>query len=240
MIDQAIVPFDLVLNVNRKIDVLNIGNEKNTVVVVDDVFENPQLLNEFAVSGSEFSKKDANFYPGLKKGLPAFYGELVLEALEQIVRESFNVPTAQLLIARSDLSLASFPQKQLHPLQCIPHFDTNTVKQFATLVYLSDPKLGGTGFYRHRSTGFEAVTEDRVSEYGNLLKQEGRVRGNVQQRYINGDSPLFERIASVEARYNRLVLYRSCLLHSGNIEQPESLTDDPRTGRLTSNAFICY
>jgi hypothetical protein len=37
---------------------------------------------------------------------------------------------------------------------------------------------------------------------------------------------------------NRLVVYRSCVLHSGHVPSPQVLTADPRAGRLTANVFL--
>ena len=45
-------------------------------------------------------------------------------------------------------------------------------------------------------------------------------------------------IGEVEARPDRLVLYRGRLLHSGVIPAPQALSDDPKTGRLTINMFL--
>lgn len=230
--------FNLSLNPDRKVQRLSVGQERNTVILIDDVFLNPEVLNEFALTKPDFSDEDAKFYPGLKKSLPALYGALVLEALTDILIEGFELSGEKLVVHQSDLSIATLAENQLHPLQCMPHVDRNSPQQFASLVYLGDPSFGGTGFYRHRSTGYEAVTEDKSENYGKVLVNE--VRGNLKQRYINGDTQLFERVGGVDARYNRLVCYRSNILHSGNIEKPEALTRDPRFGRLTANAFINY
>ena len=43
---------------------------------------------------------------------------------------------------------------------------------------------------------------------------------------------------AVEARPDRLVLYRGRLLHSGVIPEGASLSSDPAEGRLTINMFL--
>ena len=65
-----------------------------------------------------------------------------------------------------------------------------------------------------------------------------RARGPPPAAYIAGDTPLFERFEHVEARYNRALVYRSMLLHSGAIGPDASLSADPSTGRLTVTAFL--
>ena len=58
------------------------------------------------------------------------------------------------------------------------------------------------------------------------------------QAYINGDNDWFERIASIDAKFNRAIIFQGNLLHAGNINSKQSLIDDPQRGRLTANAFI--
>ena len=56
--------------------------------------------------------------------------------------------------------------------------------------------------------------------------------------YITGDTALFERTMTAEARYNRALLYPSYLLHSGAIAPDATLSPDPAIGRLTVTAFL--
>ena len=47
-----------------------------------------------------------------------------------------------------------------------------------------------------------------------------------------------EQIGAVEARPDRMALYRGRQLHSGIIPDPAALSDDPARGRLTINMFL--
>ena len=51
-------------------------------------------------------------------------------------------------------------------------------------------------------------------------------------------SPCFEKVLTIEPRYNRAIFYNGGIFHSGHIHMPELMVDDPRTGRLTANAFF--
>ena len=51
-------------------------------------------------------------------------------------------------------------------------------------------------------------------------------------------NPWFERTAAVPARFNRLIVYRGDLFHSGDIARPDLLSADPALGRLTVNGFF--
>ena len=55
--------------------------------------------------------------------------------------------------------------------------------------------------------------------------------------YICGDTELFERIYEVEARWNRLVVYRTSSLHSGSIATNYPFDPNPMTGRFTVASF---
>ena len=120
----------------------------------------------------------------------------------------------------------------------MPHIDTVQPDRIALVHYLSLDDIAGTAFFRHRSTGFEMISEARCALYNARLDAELSAAGEPPTGYINGDTMLFERIAHVEARYNRAVIYRSALLHSGAIRPDMPLDPDPLTGRLTVTAFL--
>ena len=56
--------------------------------------------------------------------------------------------------------------------------------------------------------------------------------------YINGDTELFEQIASVPAVFNRILIYRRNSLHSGCIDRDFVPDPNPLTGRLSINCFM--
>jgi hypothetical protein len=52
--------------------------------------------------------------------------------------------------------------------------------------------------------------------------------------------PGYTETAHFAARFNRLLVYRSCSLHSGIIPSDTRLSADPRVGRLTVNLFLDF
>src|SRR5262249_41352518 len=118
------------------------------------------------------------------------------------------------------------------------HVDTNQPHCVAVLAYLSGENLGGTAFYRHRSTGFERIDEGRSAAYNAALDRDVESHGLPAQAYMTGDTPLFEMIASFEAKPGRALVYSVQSLHSGFIHAPQNLSGDPATGRLTLNGFL--
>ena len=65
-----------------------------------------------------------------------------------------------------------------------------------------------------------------------------RKGGAPEPAYIRDSTTLFERTTVVEPRYNRALIYRSALLHSGAIGPDAVLSADPAAGRLTVTAFL--
>ncbi len=104
--------------------------------------------------------------------------------------------------------------------------------------YLSHQDYGGTAFYRHKATGFEAITPDRHRAFLDRLEQEFAENGEPEAGYIAGDTPLFAQISSVEHAYNRAVIYAGNLLHCSMTRNDMHYPDAAETGRLTIAAFM--
>ena len=137
-------------------------------------------------------------------------------------------------------SLVSTPEHELKVLQRLPHFDSNKPYYFAITHFLNPGEFGGTGFYRHRPTGFEAVTEDRLSRYIEVGDAFLAANGHPPQQYFGVGDQHYELYDEVDYKANRLVLYPGYLLHSGLIDPARDINSDPGTGRLTSNVFVDF
>jgi hypothetical protein len=211
------------------------------VVVVDDVLADPRALVELVsdTAGFEATEAAGNFYPGLRAPAPPGYVRALSDALGPVVASAFPDLADRTARTSACLSLLTFRPDELNLAQRIPHFDATNGGQIAVLHYLCDGAHGGTAFYRHRSTGFETITPERMQAYVSTLGPELE-RTPPPQAYVKGDTPLFEQIGAVEARFDRVVIYRSRLLHSGDITPSCNLSRDPRHGRLTANSFLIF
>jgi len=229
------------INPDFSLQSAQIGNEKNALLIIDNFAGAPAELRELATTGPAFSAQASDFYPGLRKPVTGHYPAACLTALEPLLKNRFKIPGhAKMELSLCAFSLTTTPPGQLRPIQSIPHIDTHDPNQFALVQYLCDPEFGGTSLYRHRTTGFESITQPRLQDYFRLVKQEVMAEHRREFTYINGSTALFERIARVEARFNRAVIYRSNQLHSADINSQGGLPADPRRGRLTLNAFFRF
>ncbi len=218
-----------------------LGDEGEPLLILDDVVADPAGLVDIASEDASFGEAATgeNFYPGRLAPAPLAYVNGLGRALDPLIRQGFGLNDVALGRATCNFSLATLAPEALNLAQRNPHVDTVDPLQFAILHYLCDPRLGGTAFYRHRATGFEFLTPERLQAYQSVLDAELR-RDPPPPAYIDGDTRQFTRTRLVEAAFNRVIVYRSRTLHSGHIPDPTALSADPRRGRLTANIFLTY
>ena len=96
----------------------------------------------------------------------------------------------------------------------------------------------GTALYRHKPTGFEYVDEQRYTPYMESIEQRYPSESHYPEGYINGSTDCFEEVASFDAVFNRLLMYRGTSLHSGKIGKDYNFDPSPATGRLTLTSFF--
>ena len=139
-------------------------------------------------------------------------------------------------------SIVTTPPADLLPIQRLPHIDGTDPTQIAMMLYLhrTGPRSAhrGTAFFRHRSTGLEALTADDYPRYAAALQADVTRTGLPPAAYATDGAPHFERTHMVPGHFNSAVFYRGNILHSGVIDNAAPLPADPLTGRLTINAFF--
>jgi len=214
-----------------------IGTEQTPLLVIDHFFPACDWLWQQAQHGT-YQADPANFYPGVRTPTPQSYQD-ALQNLLPLLQQVYRPQAQQVRVLSSAFSLACTPPEQLKPIQMLPHFDSVEPHQLAMVHYLCDARHGGTAFYRHRYTGFERISAERLQSYGPVLKQQAMAaRLHEAPRYMHGSTALFQQIAEVECRFNRAVIYPGNLLHSGEIRQISPQSADPAQGRLTISSFL--
>ena len=233
-------PHAFVLSGQPALSVRHIGSEREPLLQIDDLLADPLALVDYAATEGRFEPAHGpeGGYPGIRSAAPLDYVEAVVRAVDPYLREAFGLSGVRLGNAECNLSLVTLPAETLVAAQREPHVDTSDSLQFAFLHYLCGETFGGTAFYRHRSTGFETLTADRMDRYA--AARAGERQEETAGGYIGGDTAAFVQTGAVEAQFNRLVVYRSRLLHSGQIAERVRLSADPRRGRLTANIFLTY
>ena len=213
-----------------------IGAEQEPILLVDNMLSNPEALLRSA-DDATFAPAftPAGGYPGLRAAVPRAYTDAMIRTLMGPIQETFGLGPVQASKVECTFSIVTLPPDRLAPPQRAPHVDSTDRHQFAILHYLSKPDFGGTAFYRHRATGFETITSDRKDRFLAARAEEGWAPG-----YVADGEPWFEQTVEVDAAFNRVIIYRSNILHSGRILLPDRLSPDPRLGRLTANIFVTF
>jgi hypothetical protein len=214
----------------------NIGREATPLLVIDNFIQDAHSLLEYCAVKSDFSKVD-NFYPGLRMAAPDKYIHSVNYYLAELLAKIFGLTQDNIAGGKSLYSVVATPPDQLEVTQCLPHIDSYLSGDLACVHYLCEKEKGGTSLYRHRKTGYEKITSETIDRYKQSVLEEGALKFE-RKSYMNGSNKYFEQIAEIDAMFNRIVIYPSNILHSGNIAADFNFDPNPLSGRLTLNSFI--
>jgi len=210
------------------------GQEQEPVIIIDDFCGE---LDRLTNSGRHAKYEPVTGYPGVRAPADVGYLSHHSEDLADILYDTLGFSVG-FRVQSCMFSIVTTAPEDLHLNQRIPHYDDTGPDLLAFLHYTSCPKTGGTAFYKHRRTGFETVTPEREAGYRQALRADDEAYGRPPAQYCYGDTDRYELIGEVEARPDRLVIYRGRTLHSGVIPADFPLTANPAKGRLTINTFV--
>jgi len=229
--------------VNRQstLRVEGVGEEQTPVIVIDDFAVDTSRIIDYACDSASFGDDSTAAYPGVRAALTREHMIAQLDALFPLLRRVYAVPDdLQMRPVNAVYSLVTTCEEDLRTLQRVPHIDSSKPYYMAITHYLGRGEFGGTGLYRHKPTGFETITEDRLSAYIKAGDAFLAAHGEPEQRYFGGSDDHYELFDCIDYRPNRLVAYPGYLLHSGLVDPARDIDPDPRTGRLTSNVFVDF
>jgi hypothetical protein len=224
-----------------KPELRRVGNSQSPIVVIDDFSGSAEDVARLAEALAPFPPITNNYYPGVRRTITA----ADIDANEYLLRScrdaapfiggGFEVNGFDL--TEGSFSLVTLQPHELEPRQRAPHFDSLDQNLLAMLHFLRVPAGSGTGFYRHRATGVERVTEANIRQFVSAAQAEA-ARLPADSGYIAASDEFYEQIGAVEAVPDRLIMYHGNLLHSGIIPPGMVFSADPREGRLTANFFL--
>ncbi len=212
-----------------------IGDEGEPVAVIENFAPEPHALRRDATICSFASSDD--HYPGVKAPVASDYLARQWPVLGPIFKEVFEV-SGKVSVLDVAYALIKTPPEVLTLEQRLPHVDALAPGRLAFIHYLVPEGSDGTAFYRHRSSGFETIDRARSTAYFAQLNDDLRTHGLPPPSYLNGSTPIFERIGHFDGHFNRALVYRGRLLHCGAIATGHALFGDARHGRLTITGFF--
>lgn len=211
------------------------SSQNHRLVTVDGFLEAPEqaisrgILHKFA--------KISPQYPGVRAALDPAVCASWLAQLSPLLDQWFG-PYGRAWEMQAWYSIVTTAPADLLPIQRLPHVDGTDPTQIAMMLYLHRTAHGGTAFFRHRTTGMEALTANDYPHYAAALQADVARTGLPPAAYTTDGAPHFERTHVVPGTFNRAVFYRGNILHSGVIDNAAPLPADPHEGRLTINAFF--
>jgi hypothetical protein len=206
------------------------------ILTADGFLRDPHYVRSLALS-LDYAPSQTLF-PGGRAVVP-----ISIEATHRtIVSELCEMPEHSATIPHGPYAYhvffaATTPDLELTPLQRVPHVDG--VDCLAALIYLNLPGQcrGGTGFYRHRPTGWVTFPAERFETGDAMRSWFLESAEDAPGSFITESRGPWELLELVEMKFNRLVLYHSQTFHSGYIRADDwGLTLAER--RLTQNLFI--
>jgi Family of unknown function (DUF6445) len=231
----GVKPLKIALSSHATVNIRPQGRERQPVIIIDNALPYPNAIVENACA-NRFTRIGA-YYPGIRATIDREFRDNLFASVGDIINDAFNLK-AERWSGECFYSIVTTPPANLLPIQRLPHYDGVEENRMAVLCYLCKPEQGGTSFYRHKATGFETIGADRFDLYKRTLEAEVRKHGLPPARYIENGAPLFECITTIDAVFNRMVIYRGKTLHCSAIDNTSTLPADPKTGRLTINAFM--
>ena len=211
------------------------SHENHTFVRCEEFLKSPEAVIESACL-QKFAKITPQ-YPGIRSPLPEEVSLAWLRELSPLLKDAFGAAENGWQM-QAWFSLVTARPNALIPMQRFPHVDGTDPRQLAMMLYLHRTQHGGTGFFRQRSTGLEALTDSTFPRYRAALEDDVRSGGLPAPAYVTDGAPYFELTYATKGAFNEAVFYRGNVLHSGLIDADEELSPDPAKGRLTINAFF--
>lgn len=213
-----------------------LGAEMQPLLIVDNVLAEPDAMVEAALK-AEFYVPPHTHYPGLNARLPESYYLSVIATIRQPLATAFGLSTGSYLDYFGFFGLATRPAADATPAQTVPHVDCYDPNRLAMVHYFCGDGFGGTGFFRQQATGFESVDQPRARRYVVGVMGE-RTQSEAAEPAFPGEATKhYELIGKTEAIFNRLIVYRSHVLHAPLLGSGGA-SADPRLGRLTANGFL--
>jgi hypothetical protein len=222
---------------DTRVETMCVGHEQQPVLKIDACMQGIDKIRQRAIALNNFEKADT-YYPGIRMLMHPMYAMAIAKVYKQYIEHFFGLDLKKVKKVASAYSIVTVPAQELNILQRIPHFDAPSQNSLAMVHYLCEAATSGTSLYRHRETGYEFVNAQRHQSYIKTIEPELQTSALRPSRYMCGDTAEYEVIASFEAVYNRLVMYRGSSLHSGIITPEYNFDSSPETGRLTIATFI--
>lgn len=206
-----------------------------TVITVDEFYDNPDEVRNYALSLKYPKPPATTTYPG-RNSDGSFYPDWMDDKISNIVGEDLTLSEGQ-MNGGFRMSLAGDSYKQ------DIHVDPVSANLWAGVLYLSKPEhcvdeegypYPGTITWRHKTLGWERVplNPEEGAKFG--FETYTKLHDEVIEK--DGiDRSKWVPTNTVYMKYNRLIIFRPWIWHSAGV--PDGIGDNALNGRLSQIFF---
>ncbi|WP_410676924.1 DUF6445 family protein [Amycolatopsis sp. cmx-4-68] len=198
---------------------------RDRTIVVDNFYANPDAVRERALR-SQYADISPTDYPGFGSRM-TIDSQSLRRRFAELVGAELNVDTARFTWGGFRfITEESARASKVH---------ADTAVDWAGMVYLTPdaPMSAGTGFFRHKPSGFDTPPTDRQAR--SLGYCDAAQFDDAVIRQDKADFSKWELIDQVEPMYNRLILFCGGEKYHAPLG---GCGDSPETARLTHIFFF--
>lgn len=199
------------VNSDLKAEVISFGPNNSKLIIIDDFYQNPDLVRSLALTIPPTYKSNIlNATPGGRidafydlRHLSYVYYNLMYNVYLTEEEKQFADPSnMQTIFDNATFCVNVTSTKPIE--NRFPHVDNRHPKRYASVIYLNSPEecAGGTSFYTF------------------MGRQEGPDPSfySVNRNISDSDND-WEMIYLAEMKYNRMIMYQQCVLHSAYLKE---------------------
>lgn len=194
-------------------------------LILDNFFHDPFATRELALS-KPFTNKTGHF-PGARS-----VSQFCLPELQE-----FCLNASSLLAGGGKLKIHYACFQFMGKGQRKSYIHSDPMAGYAGIVFLGE-KAGtypGTNFFRHKQTGLDSFKwDDKRWIRNNFSSRAAHKRAEDLLDRDRFNTAKWTKVATLEARFNRLILFPAELLH----QNASAWGTNPRNGRLTYNFWL--
>ncbi|PMG79803.1 hypothetical protein BCU84_04885 [Shewanella sp. 10N.286.51.B7] len=227
------------INPNLHIQVMQLPNSEHLIWVIDDFITDFASLVDYSKTKAYFNNvgADGTLFPGMRDEMPRPYYQSLSSLITLLAKQPKGEYFKQHQIAKCWLSKVTLSPLQLNASQTMPHFDSLAEHDMAAVHYLNDVQLGGTSFYRYKGADKLHLSHDDKDIIFKMVDEVKQVAAS-RKGYITDSDDLFEKVFSIDAKPNRIVIYSGNILHSANITDEVEFDKRSEHNRTSINSFF--
>ncbi len=234
---------DIRINPDPQINVIELSQSQRCVVIDNFLVEPDKLVAHAQDHASDFVFPE-RAYPGGVLPLSSGFLQPMQAFIKRTMVSYFPVRRGGMSFS-SQLCLTTLQPRDFTWIQRLCHTDPGMKSgksNYAAILYLfNNPALGGTAFFNWKDEGYwrEMTARQQQDPHAGLEELESKFQlFRDPPCYMSDSNEAAEKLGAVSARFNRCIFYSGGIPHGACVDQPELLTSNPRSGRLTLNVFI--